>query len=78
MSVQVHFSGVRYTVQIPAMKTLLRVYCGMQSAEAEAFAERVAAGDRVSVYMEDVDTAYSLASEMVNLGVNAEADEGYD
>jgi hypothetical protein len=78
MGASVRFAGTRYSVETGRMRTLFRVYCGMQSLEAEALADRVLAGERLTVDVEDVDAAYSLASEMVELGVNAEADEGYD
>ena len=78
MGASVRFTGTRYGVNVGRMRTLFRVYCGMQSVEADALADRVIAGEKLSVDLEDVDAAYSLASEMVDLGVNAEADEGYD
>lgn len=73
---QVRFRGVRYpNIRLPAMITSLQVYCDMPPAEARDFAERAVKGERLSVHLEDADVAYSLASELVDLGVNAEADE---
>ena len=72
---QVHFRGVRYGVRIPAIVTSLEVYCDMTTAEARIFAERAINGERLSVQIEDADVAYSLAGELTDLGVNAEADE---
>lgn len=73
---QVRFRGVRYAgVRVPAMATSFQVYCDMAAAEARDFAERIVRGERLSVHLEDPDVAYSMAAEMVDLGVNAEADE---
>lgn len=72
---QVHLRGARYAVRRPAMEASLQAYCGLGLVEARALAERIVAGERVSVHMEDADAAYSLATELVELGVNAEADE---
>jgi len=72
---RVLFRGVRYGVREQAMISSLQVWCGMGSAEAKSFAARALAGERLTVQLEDADAAYSLAGEMIDLGVNAEADE---
>jgi hypothetical protein len=73
---RVLFRGARYGVREQAMISSLVVWCGMGHQEAKEFAARALTGERVSVQMEDADAAYSLAGEMIDLGVNAEADEG--
>lgn len=75
---RVHFRGIRYGVRMPALISSLRVYCGMGDAEAREFARRVVEGERLQVFTEDTEAAYTLAMEMVDLGVNAEADESDD
>jgi hypothetical protein len=72
---QVHMSGVRYGVRQAALTSALQVYTGMGTIEARRVAGDVMAGTRRSVYLEDPDLAYNLATELVSLGVNAEADE---
>lgn len=72
---QVHMTGVRYGVRQAALTSALQVYTGMGTVEARRIAEAVAAGDRMTMRVEDPDQAYELASELASLGVNAEADE---
>ena len=71
---QVRFRGARYEVRRQPMITSLQVYCGMSAIEARDFAERALGGERLTVHLEDPDIAYALAAELVDLGVNAEAD----
>jgi hypothetical protein len=72
---QVHMTGVRYGVRQAALSSALQVYTGMGTIELRRIAEDVMGGKRRTVYVEDPDQAYNLATELVSLGVNAEADE---
>jgi hypothetical protein len=72
---QVHMSGVRYGVRQAALTSAFQAYTGMGTIEARRIADAVAAGDRMTVRVEDPDAAYNLATELASLGVNAEADE---
>ena len=72
---RVYFRGARFGVREQAMISSLQVWSGMGNAEAKAFVVRALAGERISLQMEYSDAAYALAGEMVDLGVNAEADE---
>jgi hypothetical protein len=72
---QVHLRGVRYAIREQAMISSLRVWAGLGTIDAKSVVTRAMAGERMSVHIEDPDAAYSLANELVDLGVNAEADE---
>jgi hypothetical protein len=72
---QVHLRGVRYGVREQAMVSSLQVWAGLGTIDAKSVVARTMAGERLSVHIEDPDAAYSLATELVDLGVNAEADE---
>jgi hypothetical protein len=72
---QVHMSGVRYGVRQAALTSAFQAYTGMGTIEARRIADAVAAGNRMTVRVEDPDQAYNLATELASLGVNAEADE---
>ena len=75
---QVHMAGIRYTVRQAALTRVIQTYTGMGTVEARRAARAVAAGGRVTVRVDEPDQAYDLASELLSLGVNAEADEGDD
>ena len=72
---QVHMTGVRYGVRQAALTSAFQAYTGMGTVEARRVAGAVAAGNSMTVRVEDPDQAYNLASELASLGVNAEADE---
>lgn len=72
---QLHFMGVRYAIREPAMLTSLQVWCDLGTVEGRAIVARAVAGERFSVHLEDLDAAYCLAAELLELGVNVEADE---
>jgi hypothetical protein len=72
---QVHLRGVRYGIREPAMISSLQVWAGLTTVEAKSIIARLVSGERFPVFIDDHDAAYSLATELVELGVNAEADE---
>jgi hypothetical protein len=72
---QVHVRGLRYAIREQAMISSLQVWAGLGTIEAKELVARAKSGERLSVPMEDPDAAYSLAGELVELGVNAEVDE---
>jgi hypothetical protein len=73
---QVHLRGVRYAVREQAMISSLQIWAGLGTIDAKAVVKRAVSGERLSVHLEDPDAAYALATELVELGVDAEADEG--
>lgn len=72
---QVHIRSVRYGVSRESVATTIQQYTGMGMLEARDAADRAVRGEPTSVYVDDFHAVYELADLLVNLGVEAEADE---
>lgn len=73
---QVHLKGVRNRVRAETVAGLIQRYTGKGMVESKRIADQVVAeGKEATVYVDDFDAVYDLAEQLVNLGVNAEADE---
>lgn len=72
---RVHLRGVRYRVREAAVRSAIESFASVPIANLRGFVERLSAGERLVVRVEDAEAAYELASELVSLGVDAEPDE---
>jgi hypothetical protein len=72
---QVHIRGVRYGVSRESIASTIQQYTGMGMLEAREAAGKAVAGEPTAVYVDDFHAVYELADLLVNLGVDAEADE---
>jgi hypothetical protein len=73
---QVHIRGVRYGVSRETVASTLQHYTGVGLLDARKSADDAIAGKPVSVYVDDFHAVYELADALVEMGVDAEADEG--
>lgn len=72
---RVHLRGVRYRVRDAAVRSAIESFASDPIPDLRGFVERISAGERLAVRVEDAEAAYELASELISLGVNAEPDE---
>jgi len=72
---QVHIRSVRYGVSRESIASTIQQYTGMGMLEAREAADKAVAGEPTSIYVDDFHAVYELADLLVNLGVDAEADE---
>ena len=73
---QVHVRGVRHGVSRESVASTIQRYTGIGLLDARKSAEDAIAGKPVSIYVDDFHAVYELADVLVDLGVDAEADEG--
>lgn len=72
---QVHIHSVRFGVSRESVASTIQQYTGMGMLEARQAAEKAVSGEPTSIYVDDFHAVYELADLLVNLGVEAEADE---
>lgn len=72
---QVHIHRVRWGVSRESVASAIQQYTGVGLLEARKAAERAVAGEHTAIYVDDFHAVYELADTLVQLGVEAEADE---
>lgn len=73
---RVHVRGVRYRIREAVFTGIVQQYTGQGTVDIRKIFAKVEAGEPVTLHVDDADAAYELATQLGDLGVNAEPDEG--